>query len=90
MNKEKIIEEFCKISSIVVENLREVKTFNFETMKSENVDEFLISDCFCDKKKNLDNNTNRVDELVIDFIKRAIEDKICELDIKNRTFFEEK
>ena len=42
------------------------------------------------RKKNWDNNTNRVDELVIDFIKRAIEDKICELDIKNRTFFEEK
>ena len=50
-NKEKIIEEFCKISNTIAKNLRKVKTFDSETMQSKNLDEFLVCEWFCGGKK---------------------------------------
>ena len=79
--KEKIVEEFCKIASVVAKNLRLVKTFDKDTMSNKNIDEFLICDCFCDKiewKK-----FNRIDSIIIEFIKIAVEDKILQLDVKH-------
>ena len=80
-NKEKIIEEFCKISNTIAKNLRKVKTFDSETMQSKNLDECLVCDCFCGGKKW--EKYNRVDRLVLEFIKRAVEDKILALDIRH-------
>ena len=80
-NKEKIIEEFCKISNVIAKNLRRVKTFDSEAMQSKNLDEFLVCDCFCGGKKW--EKYNRVDSLVLEFIKRAVEDKILALDIRH-------
>ena len=85
-NKEKIIEEFCKISNVVAKNLRKVKTFDSETMESKNLDEFLICDCFCKTGEGSNaiwKKHNKVDGLVLEFIKRAVEDKILELDIRH-------
>ena len=78
--KDKIIEEFCNIASVVARNLRLVKTFDKDTMSSKNINEFLICDCFCEKKKWKE--YNRIDKLVIEFIKTSVEDKILQLDIK--------
>ena len=80
-NKDKIIEEFCKISNVVAKNLLKVKTFDSETMENKNLDEFLICDCFCEGKKW--DKFNKINPLVLEFIKRAVEDKIMTLDIKH-------
>lgn len=84
MNKrDEIIEEFCKIASCVAVNLRKVKTFDEEEMKNIFLREYTIADCFCERKKW--DKYNKVDNLVLDFIKKAVEDKIYDLDIKHDT-----
>ena len=80
-NKEKIVAEFCNISNVVAKNLRLVKTFDEGTMTNKNINEFLVCDCFCDKKEW--KKFNKIDRLVLDFIKVAVEDKILQLDIKH-------
>jgi len=84
MNKrDEIIEEFCKIATCVADNLSKVKTFDEEEMKSRLLNEFTIADCFCEHEKW--GEYNKVESIVFDFIKKAVEDKIYDLDIKHDT-----
>ena len=84
MNKrDEIIKEFCKIASCVAVNLRKVRTFDDEEMKNIFVREHTISDCFCEHEEW--EKYNKVDNLVVDFIKKAVEYKIHDLDIKHDT-----
>ena len=80
-NKTDIVETFCEIASVVATNLRKVKTFNENSMCNEHIDEFLICDCFCERNIREWKKGNRIDDLVVDFIRKAVEDKILELDI---------
>jgi len=89
MDKKELIEVFCKITNMVSTNLREVICFDESTMTNKKSFEHLVADCFCDKKSRDWDEYNRVDEIVIEFIKKAVEDKIEELDIKNRVFFDD-
>ena len=79
--KEEIIEEFCEIASAVTTNLRKVKTFDEENMTNKYIDEYLICDCFCDRKEW--KKYNKVNKIVMDFIKKAVEDKLLDLDIEH-------
>ena len=89
MDKKELIEIFCKITNMVSTNLREVICFDESSMTSKKAFEFLVADCFCDKKGREWNEHNRVDDIAIEFIKKAVEDKILELDIKNKVFFDD-
>jgi len=89
MNKKELIEIFCKITNMVSTNLRDVICFDESTMTNRKSFEFLVADCFCDKRGREWNECNRVDDIVIEFIKKAVEDKIAELDIKNKVFFDD-
>jgi len=82
MNKrDEIIEEFCKIATCVAVNLRKVKTFDEEEMKNRFINEYTTADCFCEHEEW--SKCNKVDNLVLNFIKKAVEDKIYDLDIKH-------
>ena len=50
-------------------------------MKNRFINEYTIADCFCEHEEW--EKYNKVDNLVIDFIKKAVEDKIYDLDIKH-------
>ena len=89
MDKKELIEIFCKITNMVSTNLRDVICFDESTMTNRKSFEFLVADCFCDKRGKDWNEYNRVDDIVIEFIKKAAEDKIEELDIKNKVFFDD-